>query len=89
MATSSFNHNIVIDDEKKAKRLLDILDCGESREMSIEEAIRILDPATTRDALDEIEYYAGFNGAEARITAVEEACNVACKIMRERIKENE
>ena len=29
--------------------------------MSIEEAIRILDPETSADAITEIEYYAGFN----------------------------
>ena len=29
-------------------------------DMSIEEAIRILDPETSADAIAEIEYYAGF-----------------------------
>lgn len=34
-------------------------------EMSIEEAIRILDPETSADAIAEIEYYAGFNKDKA------------------------
>ena len=50
-------------------------------EMSIEEAIRILDPETSADAIAEIKYYAGFNQDKA-IEKVEEACEVACSIMR-------
>ena len=33
--------------------------------MTREEAIRILDPETTTEALAEIEYYAGYRGEEA------------------------
>ena len=50
--------------------------------MSIEEAIRILDPETSEDAITEIKYYAGFN-EEKTIEKVEEACVLACDIMRE------
>ena len=50
--------------------------------MTTEEAIKILDPATTRDALWEIEYYAGFNGEEAKMAAVEEACRMAVKALK-------
>lgn len=45
--------------------------------MTNKEAIRLLDPQTTREALDEIEYYAGFDGKEACIKAIEDACIVA------------
>ena len=50
--------------------------------MSIEEAIRILDPETSADAIKEIEYYAGFN-RDKPIEKVNEACVVACDVMRE------
>ncbi len=57
-------------------------------EMSIEEAIRILDPETSADAIAEIEYYAGFNKDKA-IEKVNEACEVARDIMREHLKDVE
>ena len=50
-------------------------------EMSIEEAIRILDPETSADAIAEIEYYAGFNKDKV-IEKVNEACEVACNVMK-------
>ena len=50
--------------------------------MTYQEAIRILDPKTTVEALAEIEYYAGFNGSTAKQEAVNEACRVACEAMR-------
>lgn len=49
--------------------------------MSIEEAIRILDPETSADAIAEIEYYVGFN-RDNSIEKVNEACTVACGVMR-------
>ena len=51
--------------------------------MTREEAIRILDPETTEEALAEIEYYAGFRGKEASIKAVEDACILAVAALRE------
>lgn len=45
--------------------------------MTIDEAIRILDPKTTAEALAEVEYYGGFSGQEAVIKAVEDACMIA------------
>ena len=56
--------------------------------MSIEEAIRILDPETSADAIAEIKYYAGFNEEKA-IEKVEEACILACDIMRKYIEDTE
>ena len=56
--------------------------------MSIEEAIRILDTETSADAITEIKYYAGFNEEEA-IKKVEEACELACHIMREHLEDTE
>lgn len=45
--------------------------------MTIDDAIRILDPKTTAEALAEVEYYGGFSGQEAVIKAVEDACMIA------------
>ena len=45
--------------------------------MTTEEAIRILGPKTTADALTDIEYYGGFGGQRAAVKAVEDACLVA------------
>ena len=51
--------------------------------MTREEAIRILDPETTAEALEEIEYYAGFRGKEAVTKAVDDACILAVAALRE------
>ena len=51
--------------------------------MTREEAIRILDPETTAEALPEIEYYAGFRGEEAVKKAVDDACILAVAALRE------
>lgn len=51
--------------------------------MTIEEAIRILDPETTAEALAEIEYYCGFSGRTAAVQAVEDACILAVDALRE------
>ena len=50
--------------------------------MTVEEAIRILDPKTSAEAIAEINYYTGFN-RDKSIEKVEEACVVACGVMRE------
>lgn len=57
--------------------------------MTMREAIRILDPETTREAIAEIEYYAGFKGREAAIQAVDDACRIACDVMRRALKAQE
>ena len=51
--------------------------------MTREEAIRILDPATTGEALAEIEYYNGFAGKTAAVQAVSDACVLAVAALRE------
>lgn len=51
--------------------------------MTGEEAIRILDPVTTGEALEEIEYYNGFNGKTAAVQAVSDACVLAVAALRE------
>lgn len=51
--------------------------------MTREEAIRILDPETTWEALAEIEYYGGFSGRTAAVQAVEDACILAVDALRE------
>ena len=50
--------------------------------MTIDEAIKILDPATTAEALTEIEYYGGFRGREAEVKACKDACVIAVDVMK-------
>lgn len=52
--------------------------------MSIEEAIKILDPETTADAVKEIEYYAGFNH-EKVLEKINEACEAAVAALKKQI----
>lgn len=54
-------------------------------EMSIEQAIAILNPETSREVLAAYEYYGSLHGKEAMTTACEEACRIAVKIMREKL----
>lgn len=51
--------------------------------MTIEQAIRLLDPETTAAAIAEIEYYHGFSGHTAGVQAVSDACVLACEIMQD------
>lgn len=51
--------------------------------MTREEAIRILDPKTTGEALAEIEYYGGFSGRTAAVQAVSDACVLAVAALQE------
>lgn len=50
--------------------------------MTINQAIRILDPATTAEELAAIKYYGGLHGREKMVAACDEACRVAVGIMR-------
>lgn len=54
--------------------------------MTYEQAKKILHPDTTLEILAEIEYYAGFNGEEAKRKAVDEACLVACEALEKCIE---
>ena len=56
--------------------------------MTREEAIRILDPETTGEAISEIEYYGGFSGKAAVVNAVSDACILALSALQEQ-KEQE
>ena len=47
--------------------------------MTINQAIRILDLATTAEELATIEYYGGLHGREKMVAACEEACRMAVK----------
>ena len=51
--------------------------------MTREEAIRILDPETTGEAISGIEYYGGFSGRTAAVQAVSDACILAVAALRE------
>ena len=53
--------------------------------MNRDEAIRLLDPKTTREALAEIEYYGGFSGHDACIRAIEDACMLAVEALKRQI----
>ena len=55
--------------------------------MTIEQAIRILDPETSAAALGEIEYYGGLRGKETMLVACDEACRMAVEIMRQHLKD--
>lgn len=55
--------------------------------MTINQAIRILDPATTAEELATIEYYGGLHGREKMVAACDEACCVAVRIMRKYLEE--
>lgn len=57
--------------------------------MTINQAIRILDPATSAEALGEIEYYGELDGYEKMMAACEEACHIAVGIMRKYQEEND
>ena len=56
--------------------------------MTINQATRILDPATTAEELATIEYYGGLHGREKMVAACDEACRVAVGIMRKYQEEN-
>lgn len=49
--------------------------------MDIDEAIQFLDPETTANAIEEVEYYGGFNGRKKAIEKVNESCDIAVAIM--------
>lgn len=55
--------------------------------MTINQAIRILDPDTSAEALGEIEYYGGLHGHEKMMAACDEACRMAVQIMRKYMEE--
>ena len=57
--------------------------------MTIEQAIRILDPATTAEELAANDYYGGLHGREKMVAACEEACRVAVRIMRQHLNREE
>lgn len=53
--------------------------------MDMQQAIRLLHPDTTREALEElaeVEYYGGFEGHKRRVELINEACLVACDTMQ-------
>ena len=50
--------------------------------MTINQAIRILDPETTAEELATIEYCGGLRGRGKMVAACDEACRIAVGIMR-------
>ena len=48
--------------------------------MTLEEACRLIDPATDLDALAEVEYYNGFKGKEAAAKTLREASQIWKKL---------
>ena len=57
--------------------------------MTIDQAIRILDPETITEELDKIYYYGGFHGNEATTAAINEAVRIAVELMRKHKKEQQ
>lgn len=57
--------------------------------MTIDQAIRILDPETTTEELNKVYYYGGFCGNEAITAAINEATRIAVETMREYQKERQ
>lgn len=57
--------------------------------MTINQAIRILDPETSAEALGEIKYYGELDGHEKMMAACEEACRIAVGAMRKYLEEND
>lgn len=53
--------------------------------MNYQEAIRLLHPDTTEEAIAEIEYYGGFKGYEKAMQAINEACILACEALEKRV----
>lgn len=53
--------------------------------MKTEEAIRLLNPDTTAEAIAEIEYKHGFRGKQAAINKINKACEMACKALEKQI----
>lgn len=53
--------------------------------MKIKEAIRLLHPDTTAEAIAEIKYKHGFRGKDAAINKINKACEMACKSLEKRI----
>lgn len=52
------------------------------KEVTLKDAIKILDPRTSKQTLDEYEYYGGFRGKEARVEVFQSAILLACESMR-------
>lgn len=57
--------------------------------MTKQEAYRLLHPATTGDAIRELEYYGGLNGKAAAIEAIEEASLIACECIQKCMDEED
>lgn len=50
--------------------------------MTLEEALRFIDPETDMDALAEVEYYNGFKGKEAAAKTLREASQMVVDFIR-------
>lgn len=57
--------------------------------MTLDQAIRLIDPATTAEELERIYYYGGFHGNEATDAALNEAIRIALEVMRNCYKEQQ
>lgn len=55
--------------------------------MTLDQAIRLIDPATTAEELERIYYYGGFHGNEATDAALNEAIRITLEVMRNCYKE--
>lgn len=55
--------------------------------MTLDQAIRLIDPTTTAEELERIYAYGGFHGNEATDAALNEAIRIALEVMRNCYKE--
>lgn len=51
--------------------------------MTIEQAIKILDPDTSNQAITDMEELHGTDATDHVVSQIREACELACKIMRQ------
>lgn len=54
--------------------------------MTLEQALRIIDPKTTLEACAETEYYGGFSGSKRWAEDYNKACEIAAEALREKIE---
>lgn len=55
--------------------------------MTVEQAIRILDPETSVEALAELENLEGVDRTDYVLGQVREACEMACNIMKQYLRD--
>jgi hypothetical protein len=55
--------------------------------MTVEQAIKILDPDTSNQAISDLEELNGTDAMDHVVSQIREACEVACKVMRQWLRD--